>query len=69
MYKLRWPDGFICPKCGYNKCCQLTQRSLQQCHKCHHQTSITAEGQPIWIKLSFSQGRNNRLEPSKRGYC
>ncbi|MBU2714435.1 IS1595 family transposase [Zooshikella harenae] len=42
LYKLRWPEGFICPKCGYNKCCQLTQRSLQQCHKCHHQTSITA---------------------------
>ncbi|RDH43172.1 transposase [Zooshikella ganghwensis] len=34
LYKLRWPEGFVCPKCGYNKCCQLTQRSLQQCHKC-----------------------------------
>ncbi len=42
LYKLRWPEGFQCPNCGYDKCCQLTTRKLQQCYKCHQQTSVTA---------------------------
>lgn len=42
LHALRWPDGFICPSCGHNKCCQLTNRKLQQCNGCHHQTSLTA---------------------------
>lgn len=42
LYKWRWPDGFICPSCGHNKCCELNSRKLQQCNQCHHQTSITA---------------------------
>jgi len=42
LYKWRWPNGFQCPSCGYDKSCQLTNRKLQQCNRCHHQTSITA---------------------------
>ena len=42
LFQWRWPDGFICPKCGGNKGCQLSTRKLQQCNTCHHQTSLTA---------------------------
>lgn len=42
LYALRWPDGFRCPFCGNDKCCQLTVRKLQQCNRCRNQTSITA---------------------------
>ena len=42
LYALRWLDGFCCPHCGHDKCCELTVRKLQQCNRCHNQTSITA---------------------------
>ena len=42
LYQWRWPNGFLCPHCGHDRCCQLTSRKLQQCHRCHRQTSITA---------------------------
>lgn len=42
LYAWRWPEGFKCPSCGHDQCCQLTSRKLQQCNRCHHQTSVTA---------------------------
>jgi len=42
LYRWRWPNGFQCPHCGHDKCCQLSNRKLQQCNRCHRQTSITA---------------------------
>jgi transposase-like protein len=42
LYALRWPEGFECPSCGHSKSCRLTTRKLQQCNRCHHQTSLTA---------------------------
>ena len=42
LYALRWPDGFRCPFCGHDQCCQLAYRRLQQCNRCQRQTSITA---------------------------
>jgi len=42
LFDWRWPNGYQCPKCGYAKSCRLTTRKLQQCHKCHHQASLTA---------------------------
>ena len=38
---LRWPDGFKCPACGHDKSCRLNTRKLQQCNRCHRQTSLT----------------------------
>lgn len=41
--KVRWPDGFICPGCGFkSKKPSLTRRGLYLCRKCKRQTSITA---------------------------
>ncbi len=42
LEKLRWPDGFKCPKCGCNQFCRLEGRHLLQCNGCHHQTSVKA---------------------------
>jgi transposase-like protein len=41
LYQFRWPNGFVCPHCGNTTCCELG-RKVYQCHKCHHQTSLTA---------------------------
>ena len=37
----RWPDGFVCPKCGHKHGCHLSN-GLYQCTRCHRQTSVTA---------------------------
>ena len=42
LYRWRWPNGFVCPHCGHDRCCQLSTRKLQQCNRCHRQTSVTA---------------------------
>ena len=42
LYRWRWPNGFLCPHCGHDRCYQLNTRKLQQCNRCHRQTSITA---------------------------
>jgi len=40
--KQRWPEGFCCPKCQYNKGWLLQTRHVFECADCHHHTSITA---------------------------
>lgn len=42
LFKLRWPAGFCCPDCGNTTCCELKSRKVFQCHRCHHQASLTA---------------------------
>lgn len=41
LARLRWPDGFSCPKCGPGDA-WLTKRYLYVCSACGKQTSITA---------------------------
>jgi predicted amidophosphoribosyltransferase len=41
LLALRWPDGFICPRCG-NGCYGKTNRGLMVCRQCRYQASITA---------------------------
>lgn len=41
ILRLRWPNGFICPRCHSNRVWK-TQRSLMACADCGRQTSITA---------------------------
>lgn len=38
---LRWPEGFICPRCGHERAWPLA-RGLLQCTACDVQTSVTA---------------------------
>lgn len=42
LEKMRWPDGFVCPKCSHTRACRITTRRLLQCSNCHHQVSLTA---------------------------
>ena len=39
--KLRWPDGFRCPRCGHEGY-WLTKRKLYHCQQCGLQTSLLA---------------------------
>lgn len=39
--KLRWPEGFVCPRCQH-RAAWLTARGLYHCQQCDHQTSVTA---------------------------
>lgn len=41
LARLRWPDGFSCPRCGPGDA-WLTKRHLYVCAACGKQTSITA---------------------------
>jgi transposase-like protein len=42
LESLRWPDGFVCPKCGGKRAWRLKVRPLMHCGDCGHQTSLTA---------------------------
>lgn len=41
MIKLRWPEGFRCPKCASDKAWPHGQNRLR-CSNCRHDTSVTA---------------------------
>lgn len=44
LERMRWPDGFRCPRCGEAGHYRVIQggRELLQCHACRRQTSLTA---------------------------
>jgi transposase-like protein len=41
LYQIRWPEGFICPRCGHQKCWKM-QSGLYRCSKCKYHLSVTA---------------------------
>lgn len=41
LYRLRWPDGFVCPKCGNGKAWNKGE-TLFECTECGRQTSVIA---------------------------
>ena len=42
LFRLRFPNGFICPKCGCTEYYSVRGRNAFQCRACRHQTSVTA---------------------------
>ena len=46
LESLRWPEGFVCPKCGGKEAWRVRARPLMHCKACDRQTSITA-GTPL----------------------
>lgn len=42
LRRWRYPDGFHCPGCDHDESWLLTERRLDECTRCHRQTSLTA---------------------------
>ena len=42
LFRLRFPNGFFCPKCGCTEYYPVRGRNAFQCRACRHQTSVTA---------------------------
>lgn len=42
LFRLRFPEGFVCPTCGCREYYPIRTRNTYQCRKCRHQTSVTA---------------------------
>jgi len=40
LFRLRWPEGFRCPRCGGSKAWPFRSVPLE-CGDCGHQTSVT----------------------------
>lgn len=54
LFKMRWPNGFICPKCGKDKGWQRRERLLIECAGCGYQASVTAGTMFHGFKLPLS---------------
>ncbi len=56
LFRVRWPEGFRCPRCGHCKSWPLRE-VLLECAACGYQTSVTAgtifEGTRSSLKLWF----------------
>lgn len=46
LRRVRWPDGFRCPRCQGSQAHRLRKRGLWQCSACRYQASLTA-GTPL----------------------
>ena len=61
LIQSRWPDGFVCPKCGHGEYYWKNARKLLQCKKCGHQASVTAGtvmhrsrmALPLWFQAAY----------------
>ena len=43
LFRWRWPNGFVCPRCEHNGYWCHQSRALSQCRSCRHQVSLTAD--------------------------
>ncbi|MCM3700372.1 transposase [Paenibacillus macerans] len=41
LIAMKWPNGFVCPRCAHTRCSRLTSRHIPlfECGRCKHQTS------------------------------
>ncbi len=42
LRRVRWPGGFVCPRCGEPGSSWISTRQLEQCRHCRYQCSVTA---------------------------
>ncbi|MDB4433390.1 transposase, partial [bacterium] len=42
LRRMRWPRGFVCPRCGHRRSYPLEERRVEQCRSCRYQASLTA---------------------------
>ncbi len=43
LFKLKWPNGYFCHKCGNKECYFISERGIYECSKCHNQESLTSQ--------------------------
>lgn len=73
LRQMRWPKGFICPKCTHAECYELTLR-LYQCSSCGKQTSVTAGTifhktripLTVWFRVIFAMAQDKGGTSSTR---
>ncbi|MBB3834968.1 ribosomal protein L37AE/L43A [Xanthomonas arboricola] len=55
LMQARWPNGFVCPQCGYTHASRFERghQQLWQCTRCRVQTSLTAGTPMADTKLSL----------------
>ena len=53
LFRWRWPNGFVCPRCLQTVHCRVQSRALYQCSGCRHQVSLTAGTILASTKLPF----------------
>ena len=66
LRQMRWPDGFVCPRCGERGSVTIQTRRLEQCRSCRYQASITAgtifhrtrKPLRLWFLAIFFVGRH-----------
>ncbi|MGH7341882.1 MAG: transposase, partial [Candidatus Rokuibacteriota bacterium] len=66
LRKMRWPDGFVCPRCGGRQSVAIRTRRLEQCRSCRYQASVTAgtvfhrtrKPLRLWFLAIFFVGRH-----------
>ncbi|MBP1934364.1 transposase [Ammoniphilus resinae] len=60
LFHMKWPHGFVCPKCSHRHYYLITTRRLPlyECAQCSHQTSLTVgtimEGSPTPLQKWFT---------------
>lgn len=42
LFKMKWPNGFSCPKCGHDRAYEIKTRKppLYECSQCKHRTTV-----------------------------
>lgn len=74
LFKKRWPNGFVCPKCGGIGCYTLKDRKEYVCRQCRKQSSVTTGTimhrshlpLTVWFWAMFLVSRDKRGYSAKR---
>lgn len=57
LHQLRWPKGFVCPRCGCEEHYDIPTRNKHQCKVCRYQVSLTSgtvmHGSHLSLKIWF----------------
>lgn len=70
LIKLRWPNGFVCPKCQNRESYRQAERGFYRCKACDHKASVIAGtvfhgtnlGLPDWFWAIY------RMAQDKKGF-
>ena len=68
LRRVRWPRGFVCPRCQGRRSHFLATRRLEQCSGCRYQASVTAGtvlhgtrvSLRVWFLGAFFLGRHKK---------